>query len=281
MKTCDLHTHSSFSDGTLTPAELVKLAEQTGLSAVALTDHNTVSGLRTFLDAGAASSVLTVPGCEFSTDYGRTELHIVGLFLPERAWPEIQQYVGQLLTNKLRSNEQLIENLRAAGYDITYKEADAEAPDAATFNRAHVAGVLVKKGYVRDRHEAFARILHEDGGLYVPPRRPGALDTIAFIKETGGAAVLAHPFLNLDADALTEFLPEAKRRGLDAIETQYSEFDAATAAQAAALAERFGLKQSGGSDFHGSVKPDIALGTGKGSLCVPFAFLEALQTCTG
>ena len=281
MKTCDLHTHSTFSDGTLTPAELVKLAEQTGLSAVALTDHNTVDGLRAFLDAGAESSVLTVPGCEFSTDYGRTELHIVGLFLPERAWPEIRQYVGQLLTNKLRSNEQLIDNLRAAGYDITYEEADAAAPDAATFNRAHVAGVLVQKGYVKDRHAAFAQILHEDGGLYVPPRRPDALETVAFIKENGGAAVLAHPFLNLDADALTAFLPEAKQRGLDAIETQYSEFDAATSAQAAALAERFGLKQSGGSDFHGSVKPDIALGTGKGSLCVPFAFYEALRDCAG
>ncbi|MBR5723682.1 MAG: PHP domain-containing protein, partial [Oscillospiraceae bacterium] len=279
--TCDLHTHSTFSDGTLTPAALVKLAEQTGLSAVALTDHNTVNGLRAFLDAGAESSVLTVPGCEFSTDYGRTELHSVGLFLPERAWPEIRQYVGQLLTNKLRSNEQLIDNLRAAGYDITYEEADAAAPDAATFNRAHVAGVLVQKGYVKDRHAAFARILHEDGGLYVPPRRPDALETVAFIKENGGAAVLAHPFLNLDADALTAFLPEAKQRGLDAIETQYSEFDAATSAQAAALAERFGLKQSGGSDFHGSVKPDIALGTGKGSLCVPFAFYEALRDCAG
>ncbi len=281
MKTCDLHTHSTFSDGTLTPAALVKLAEQTGLSAVALTDHNTVNGLRAFLDAGAESSVLTVPGCEFSTDYGRTELHIVGLFLPERAWPEIRQYVGQLLTNKLRSNEQLIDNLRAAGYDITYEEADAAAPDAATFNRAHVAGVLVQKGYVKDRHAAFAQILHEDGGLYMPPRRPDALETVAFIKENGGAAVLAHPFLNLDADALTAFLPEAKRRGLDAIETQYSEFDAATSAQAAALAERFGLKQSGGSDFHGSVKPDIALGTGKGSLCVPFAFYEALRDSAG
>ena len=281
MKTCDLHTHSTFSDGSETPAGIVKLAEQAGLSAVALTDHNTVNGLRAFQEAGAESSIMTVPGCEFSTGYGRTELHIVGLFLPERAWDDVEQYTAELGVRKRRSNEQLIGRLRAAGYDISYAEAEAAAPDAETFNRAHVAGILMQKGYVKDRHEAFAGILNENAGFYTPPERPGALETIAFIKETGGAAVLAHPFLNLSAEALTEFLPQAKRSGLDAIETRYSTFDAETTAAAAALAERFGLKQSGGSDYHGSVKPDIALGTGKGSLCVPFAFLEALRACAG
>ena len=281
MKTCDLHVHSTFSDGTMTPAALVALAEQTGLSGIALTDHNTTKGLRALLDAGAGSSVLTVPGCEFSTDYGRTELHIVGLFLPERAWARIEQYVGQLRIGKLQSNHLLIDRLREAGYDITFAEAEAAAADADTFNRAHVAGVLVQKGYARDRKEAFATVLHEDSGFYTPPKRPDALDTVAFIKECGGAAVLAHPFLNLDADGLTAFLPQAKQRGLDALETCYSEFDAETSAKAAALAERFRLKQSGGSDYHGSVKPDIALGTGKGSLCVPFAFLEELRSCAG
>ena len=281
MKTCDLHTHSTCSDGTDTPAELVKLAEQAGLSGIALTDHNTVKGLRAFLDAGKESSIVTVPGCEFSTDYGRTELHIVGLFLRERVWPQIEQYAEQLHGGKKRSNELLIERLRAAGYDITYEEAEAAAPDADTFNRAHVAGLLQQKGYVRDRKEAFATLLHENSGFYIPPARPGALDTIAFIKEIGGAAVLAHPFQNLDAAGLADFLPLAKARGLDAIETEYSEFDAETTEAAAALAERFGLKQSGGSDYHGSVKPDIALGTGKGSLCVPFAFLEELRSSAG
>ena len=281
MKTCDLHVHSTFSDGTMTPAQLVRLAEQTGLSGIALTDHNTAKGLRAFLDAGAQSSVLTVPGCEFSTDYGKTELHIVGLFLPERAWAQIEQYVEQLHSGKLRSNHLLIDRLRQAGYDITFAEAEAAAADADTFNRAHVAGILMQKGYVRDRKEAFATVLHENRGFYTPPARPDALDTIAFIKECGGAAVLAHPFLNLNSEELTVFLPQAKLRGLDAIETRYSEFDAKTSETAAALAERFGLKQSGGSDYHGSVKPDIALGTGKGSLCVPFTFLEELRSCAG
>lgn len=281
MKTCDLHTHSTCSDGSDTPAALVRLAEQAGLSGIALTDHNTVKGLQAFMDAGRESSVVTVPGCEFSTDYGGTELHIVGLFLPERAWPQAGQYAARLHSGKQRSNELLIERLRAAGYDITCEEAEAAAPDADTFNRAHVAGLLQQKGYVRDRKEAFATLLHESRGFYTPPARPGSLETIAFIKEIGGAAVLAHPFLNLDAAGLAEFLPQAKARGLDAIETRYSEFDAETTEAAAALAERFGLMQSGGSDYHGSVKPDIALGTGKGSLCVPFAFLEDLRSSAG
>ena len=279
MKACDLHTHSTFSDGTDTPAELVRLAVQTGLSGIALTDHNTVAGLRSFLDAGAECGVLTVPGCEFSTGYGGGELHIVGLFLPEQSWADTERYTAELGVRKRRSNEQLIGRLRAAGYDITYAEAEAAAPDADTFNRAHVAGILMQKGYVRDRKEAFAGILREGAGFYTPPERPGALETIAFIKAIGGAAVLAHPFQNLDAAGLAEFLPQAKARGLDAIETKYSEFDAETTTAAETLAGRFGLKQSGGSDYHGRVKPDIALGTGKGSLCVPFAFLEDLRAC--
>ena len=276
MKLCDLHTHSYYSDGSLSPAELVKLAEEAGLSAVALTDHNTSKGLPEFMEAGRNSVVETVAGCEFSTDYEGTELHIVGLFFPENAWSEIEDYVELMSIAKHASNIKLIRALQGAGYNLTYDEV-AATTDADEFNRAHIARVLVSKGYFESTADAFDKILKEKHGFYKPPKRLSAIGTIRFIKDFGGVAVLAHPFLNLDCDGLNDFLPIAKETGLDAIETRYSTFDEETSKKAAELAEKFGLKQSGGSDFHGAAKPDISIGSGRGNLQIPFDFYENLK----
>ncbi len=276
MKICDLHTHSNCSDGTLTPAEVVKLAKESGLSAVALTDHNTSKGLKEFTEAGKKEGIITVPGCEFSTGYNGTELHIVGLFFPEETWVEIEDYVELMHFAKKNSNEKLIAALNRAGYEITYDEV-AATTDADEFNRAHVARVMLAKGYVSSVNEAFKNILAEDKGLYVPPKRLSAISTIRFIKSYGGTAILAHPFLNLSYEELLVFIPEAKAAGLDAIETRYSTFDEETTRKAIYLTELFGIKQSGGSDFHGATKPDISIGKGRGNLEVPFEFYENLK----
>ena len=276
MKVCDLHCHSTFSDGSMTPTDIVKLAEQQGLSALALTDHNTSKGLAEFINAGKGSSVETVAGCEFSTDYEGTELHIVGLFMPESAWKEIEDYVELMHMAKRNSNIKLIERLCAAGFDITYDEV-AKTTDADEFNRAHVARVLAEKGYAKSVQDAFDKILKESCGYYVPPKRLGALATIRFIKANSGTAVFAHPFLNMNYEQLVEFLPKAKEAGLDAMETLYSKYDEQTTLKAKELAKRFGLKESGGSDFHGKAKPDISLGTGRGNLKVPYEFYENLK----
>lgn len=276
MKTCDLHTHSYYSDGSKSPAQLIALAEKAGVKALALTDHNTAKGLKEFMEAGRNSDVITVAGCEFSTGYGDTEFHIVGLFFPEETWVEIEDFVELMNIAKRNSNTNLINALRQGGYDITYDEVSA-ITDAEEFNRAHVARVLVSKGYAKNTDDAFNNILMEKHGFYVPPKRLSSFAAIKFIKNYGGVAVLAHPFLNMDYDGLTEYLPKAKEAGLDAIETLYSKFDDATTAKAVELAERFKLKQSGGSDFHGEAKPDISVGTGKGNLEVPFEFYENLK----
>ncbi len=276
MKTCDLHCHSYYSDGSFSPAQLVRMAEEKGLSALALTDHNTSKGLREFVDAGEKSGVIVVPGCEFSTDFEGTELHVVGLFFKEESWSEIEDYVELAKIAKRNSNRKLIEALRADGYDVTYEEA-ASLTDADTFNRTHVARILVAKGQLESVASGFQTILKEGNGYYVPARRLGAYLTIRFIKSYGGVAVLAHPFLNLSYDRLLDFLPVAKAEGLDAIETLYSTFDEETTARAFELAGRFDLKPSGGSDFHGIAKPDIKLGSGRGNLSVPFEFYEALR----
>ncbi len=277
-RTVDLHCHSNFSDGTLTPTELVKLAEKQGLSALALTDHNTSMGLREFMEAGAKSSVITIPGCEFSTEWKGKEIHIVGLFFNEKYWNEIEDFVELMHVAKHNSNILLLQKLNEAGYDIKYEEAEA-LTDAGEFNRAHVARVLLAKGYVSSVSEAFDKLLKEGKGFYTPAKRITSLAAIRFIKVYGATAIMAHPLLNLTYTEMLEFLPQAKEAGLDAIETQYTEFDEEMRATAASLAESFGLKQSGGSDFHGQTKPGIALGTGRGDLSVPYSFYEDMLGC--
>ena len=277
---CDLHSHSIFSDGSLSPAALVRLAEEKGLSALALTDHNTSRGLPELMAAGENSSVITVPGCEFSTEYKGTELHIVGLFFPENTWEAIEEYVLQMKRSKEESNCRLVEKLRENGYDVTFDEI-REIAGSDSFNRAHAALLLVKKNYAADINDAFKRLLSEKSGVYVPPKRIDALETIRFIRAQGAAAILAHPFLNLDETGLEEFLPKAKKYGLQAMETRYSKFNEEKTAAAIRIAEEHGLLQSGGSDFHGAAKPDISLGTGRGDLQVPFSFYETLRDAAG
>ena len=276
MKCCDLHTHSMYSDGSFSPAALVKMAEEADLGAIALTDHNTAAGLPEFMAAGAKSRVTAVAGCEFSTEHNGRELHVVGLFFSEDAWPEITDFVELLRVAKDNSNRRLIEALRADGYDVSYEEA-ASLTDSDVFNRAHVARVLVRKGYFDNIDAAFGKLLKEGKGYYTPAKRLDPFLTIKFIKMHGGKAVLAHPFLSLDDAGLRAFLPLACEAGLDALETRYSLFDEETTRQAEALATEFGLLQSGGSDFHGFAKPDIKVGTGTGSLAVPLEFYETLR----
>lgn len=270
----DLHTHSHCSDGSLTPAQLLRAAEKAGVTAVALCDHNTVAGLPEFM--AAAGTVEAVPGVEFSANYQGKELHILALFLPRESWAAVDSRLAQLHRDKEASNRALVAALRCGGYAITYEEVTAMA-GGGWINRAHVAQVLTRKGYTGSVQEAFCTLLSRHGGFYVPPKLPDALETIAFIKAQGALAVLAHPLLSLEEMQLQEFLPLAKAAGLDAMETMYPLFDAAATQMLKKLAKEFGLLESGGSDFHGAAKPDIRIGVGRGTLAVPDAVLEQLR----
>ncbi len=255
---CDLHTHSVFSDGSQTPRQIVEAAARQGL-IVALTDHNSVSGLPEFLAAAEEFGVEAVPGIEFSTDYKGVDTHVVALFVRQEHYAVIRDFVAEGDRLKERSNRDLIGRLQKVGYDLNYAEIVSGTPDGRV-NRANIAGELVKKGYVGSVKEAFATLLGEKHGFYVPPKRRGTLDTIAFIRSLGAVAVLAHPLLTFDEETLRQLLPAAVERGLQAMETHYSTYDEATTALACSLAEEYGLLCSGGSDFHGEAKPHIALG---------------------
>ena len=276
MKYCDLHTHSVYSDGTFTPEELIAAAQKADLAAVALTDHNTVAGLPRFLAAAEGSGVEAVPGVEFSTDYGDIELHILALFVQPEHYAAITQLMEDAARRKEESNITLIENLNRAGYAISYQEIKDKTPNGQV-NRAHIAAALTEKGYTADRQEAFKKLLNPKRGYYQPPVRIGSYEAIRFIKSLDCVAVLAHPFLNLDEQGLRDFLPEAVACGLDGMETTYSKYTAETTLLAEQIAAEFGLKNSGGSDFHGDNKPDIAIGVGRGELAIPLAWLDNLK----
>lgn len=273
---CDLHTHSHFSDGTLSPTQLLDAAESAGLAAIALTDHNTVAGLPEFMAAGRGRGVEAVPGIEFSTDYRGTELHILGLFIQPQHYGEVTALLDEAMARKECSNIDLVEKLQKAGYALDYGEIKGKTPNGQV-NRALIAAALTERGYTASIREAFSRLLSPERGYYIPPERLNAFDVIRFIKSIGAVAVLAHPFLNLKEEELRVFLAAAKEYGLDGMETLYPSFDEAQTRSAGLIADEFGLKHSGGSDFHGENKPHIRLGTGQGKLSVPLELLRKLK----
>ena len=272
--TCDLHTHSIYSDGTWTPEELIDGAIGAGLSAIALTDHNTVDGLPRFISAASGKNIEIVTGTEFSIDYNGKELHILGLFITPEHFSKVSDMMAIIHRRKEKHNRALIDALRADGYDIDYETLASSTP-SGRINRAHVACALVEKGYAESIKDAFYKVLLPSAGYYRTPQMFTAREIIDFIRSIGAVPVWAHPFLSLSEAEVIEFLSETD--GLCGMECYYSTYDDETTSKALDIAERFGLLPSGGSDFHGARKPTIALGIGKGTLEVPYEWYLALK----
>lgn len=276
QKTCDLHTHTYYSDGTLSPAQLISEAQRAGLSAVALTDHNTVRGLAEFHNAAKGTGIITVSGTELTSVYCGKELHVLGLFIPDSALSDIQKFGDDFNNGKKQSNIELADALNRGGYAIDFEKIQRENQHGY-INRAHFAIELTRLGYTKDRTEAFNTILSADGGYYTPPKRTPTLQVIEMLRDLGAIPVLAHPFLNLDEKLLLELLPKAISCGLCGMETLYAKYSPEQTAAAEQIASDFGLLRSGGSDFHGSNKPDTRIGVGRGDLCVPFELFDRMR----
>ena len=272
---CDLHVHSTFSDGTLTPRQLLQLACDAGLSAVALTEHNTVTGLPDFLENAKDFSVQAIPGIEFSVDYLDTELHLLALFVKSAYFDAITAMMEDFKRRKEQSNRDLVENLNQLGFVLDYEAIERRG--SGYVNRAHIAAEMTEKGYTPSIKEAFKEYLNPKKGYYTPPRWPDVFEMIRFIKSMGAVAVLAHPFLQMDEMQLREFLPQAVEAGLDGMEALYPTYDDVQTACAQALCEEFDLLPSGGSDFHGDNKPHIKIGVGEGNLAIPEKFVKSLE----
>lgn len=277
---CDLHTHSNYSDGTFSPAEIIAEAKRIGLGAIALTDHNTVAGLFEFMEEARKQEILAVGGVELSTEYEAKEFHLLGLFVKPEHYRDVERLTKEFFALKEISNMETIERLCEAGYMISY--ADVRKKNATgNVNRAHIAAELLEKGYVESISHAFQTVLSEEGGFYVPPTRLQLTDAIRFLREIDAIPVLAHPLKDVDEESFRKMLPTMIEAGLMGMETYHSSYDAYTIKRAISIAEKFKLLQSGGSDFHGKNKPNIQLGCGKGNLEIPMVFYENLRRCQG
>ena len=274
----DLHVHSTCSDGTLSPTELVDYAIQKGLSAFALTDHDCVEGLDTILSYAKSlpNAPEIIPGIELSTDENGQEVHMVGLFIDHHN-PEFNQYLQEFIESRTTRNKKMCHLLQEHGMNITYEELEAEFP-GAVLTRAHYAKLLMKHGYVKSIKEAFERFLGDHCPCYVSREKITPVMAIDLIKKAGGLAILAHPILYHMSDArLDALVQKLKEAGLTGIEAIYSTYSPAEERQIRKLAAKYDLLLSGGSDFHGENKPGLDLGTGYGKLYVPEEVLLALK----
>lgn len=279
----DLHVHSNRSDGTYSPKELVDYAITKGLTAFALTDHDTIEGLEealAYADELRRTTTATIPqvipGIEFSTEYEGRDIHIVGLAINYKT-PEFAAHLQHFVDSRITRNQKMCALLQGAGIDISYEKLLAEFPDAV-ITRAHYARYLLNHGYIKSMNEAFDRYVGDHCPYYVPREKVTPVQAVELILKAGGIPILAHPVLYRMSDArLEKLVAQLKAAGLIGIEAVYSTYNAGEERQMRALAKKYNLLISGGSDFHGSNKPDIDLGVGRGRLAIHEEVWEKLK----
>ncbi len=283
MRAIDLHSHSNCSDGTLSVKELMDLAHKKNLAAIALTDHDTVAGLDEasgYVKENYPDMEL-VPGIELSTVEEGKDVHIVGLFIDHNN-AAFRSKLKAFVESRENRNKKMCDKLReGAGIPITYEELAGTFP-GAVITRAHYAKFLVDRGYVRDRNEVFAKYIGDDCPYYVDREKITPEEGIEYVLAAGGVPVLAHPILCRFSDRrLDAFVKRLTDAGLKGIEAIYSTYSPSEERQVKELAAKYNLLISGGSDFHGSNKPKIDLGTGMGKLFLPESLLEPIKKACG
>lgn len=277
----DLHVHSNHSDGTLSPEELVTLAVNIGLSAFALTDHDTVSGIAAAKKAAEqystkGSSVTVIPGIEISAAYEDRDIHILGLFIDE-ASDALSSVLEKAVYAREQRNEQMTERFQNLGIGLTLDALRTQNPDTV-ITRAHFAKFLIEHHYVKTQAEAFERYLGYHSPCFVPREYMAPEAAISAILQAGGIPVLAHPLLyRLKPNVLDSLIERLKSAGLKGLEVFYSSNTSFDESIVYSLANRHNLLMTGGSDFHGSNKPNLFLGTGRNqNLNIPDRILEPL-----
>jgi predicted metal-dependent phosphoesterase TrpH len=281
MNIVDLHVHSNRSDGSMTPSELVDLAIEKGLSAFALTDHDTVDGIPEALSrarywAEQGIQIEVIPGIEFSTEYMGKDIHIVGIDIDYDA-DFFKQYLTDFVNARIERNIKMCKNLQEAGIDITFEKLMEEYP-GSVITRAHYARFLHDHGYTSSMKEAFERYVGDHTKYFVPREKVTPVQAVELVLRAGGIPILAHPVIyGLGKTALDTLVSELKAAGLIGIEAVYSTYTPSDERDIKALALKHDLAISGGSDFHGKAKPDIDLAVGRGKLFVHEGILKGLR----
>ncbi len=283
MKAIDLHTHSNCSDGTYTVQELMDYAHKKGLSAIALTDHDTVEGLDEALSYAKEKypDMEVVPGIEFSTVNEGKDLHIVGLYIDHHD-KNFTDKLQAFIDSRTARNIEMCRKLREqANIPITYEELINSFPDAV-ITRAHYAKFMVDRGFAKSRAEVFDRYIGDHCPYYVPREKISPEEAIRSILDNGGVPIFAHPILcRLGDEKLEKLVKRLKEAGLIGIEAIYSTYEPRDERHIKELAGKYDLLISGGSDFHGANKPKIDLGTGFGRLFVPEELLTFIRAAAG
>jgi predicted metal-dependent phosphoesterase TrpH len=277
MNACDLHLHSTASDGTFTPTQVVELAREKGLEAIALTDHDSLAGVAEAKDAGKRLGIRVLSGVEISVEYVSKTVHMLA-YCFDAGSAVLQAAMAKLVEGRDERNRKIVKRLAELGMTVDYDEVVAEA-SGDVVARPHFARVLIRQGYVADMQEAFDKYLARGCPAYCERLRFSPDDAVALIREAGGVSVLAHPkFIVLhEGENLDDLVRTLKKAGLAGIECHYSLHSEEETAEYLELAERYDLIVTGGSDFHGDAKDGIEMGTGLGNLHVPVSCADALE----
>ena len=277
MSPVDLHVHSNESDGTVAPEELVREAKQIGLSAFALTDHDTTEGLDRAIACGESEEVEVVPGIELSTAYLGKDIHVLGYYMDYHN-ENFQEQLKEFRDSRDVRNEEMFRRLRELGFEKITTEALLEAFDNPVITRAHVAKFMLDCGYVKSREEVFQRYIGDNCPCYVERKKISPNQAVKLITEFGGIPVLAHPLLyKFGTETLETLVASLKEDGLMGMEVIYSTYNSREQRKLKELAKKYELVITGGSDYHGTNKKDIKLGVGMGNLFVPADCLENIK----
>lgn len=272
----DLHMHSTFSDGSLTPEALAAECSEAGLTAAALTDHDTVDGVGRFAVACEAVGITAISGVEISADVGKGGMHMLGYCLDPQS-PSLSDLLVKIRNGRQLRNVHILENLNAAGLDLSMDEVMSFSAKDGVLGRPHFAQAMIARGFVKSKEEAFNRYLAKGQPAYAERFRLSPEDSIAAVRQAGGLSVLAHPFtLALNKSELDAFVAELAGYGLEGIEVFYSEHRPDMVRDYIEMAEKYGLLLTGGSDFHGEVNQAISIGVGFGNLRVNDDLAEKL-----
>jgi predicted metal-dependent phosphoesterase TrpH len=280
MSRIDLHTHTNFSDGSFSPTTLVKLAHQKGLHTLAITDHDTTGGLMEAMETTQGLPLELIPGIELSTEFQGRETHILGYFI-DLSDSQFQTRLERLRATRLDRIHQILARLHTLNMEISLAEVEHVA-GSGTIGRPHIAQLLIEKGYVKGMKEAFERFLGVRGTAYVRRAVPEAAEIMRWITDAGGIPILAHPYWEgLNADETVLSCRNLVEQGLRGLEVFYGAFSARQISLNLQLTRQFGLLVTGGSDFHGTFKPEISIGKGRGSLNVPSNLIDHLREAAG
>jgi predicted metal-dependent phosphoesterase TrpH len=271
----DLHTHSSASDGTDSPATLVRKAARLGLAALALTDHDTLAGLEEARAEAESLGLEFVPGVEIAVRHSPGELHLLGLFTPLSA-PSLDKALSVIRNKRDLRNQAMLNRLKALGIALDVEEIRAKGPAAG---RLHIAAAMLGRGYVQNLPEAFDRYLGAGRAAYVPRELLSPADGVKLLLDAGTIVVLAHPFLYPGMTPLTldALLTELRPCGLNALEVWHNTHGPDQIRTCQDLARKHNLLVSGGTDYHGLNKKGVALGKGRGGLCIPYSILAEMK----